>query len=74
MHIYMTVPISSHNTDGFFVHQKKELEMIFRFEKIIMILLIIGLGLVLPVAFLVFYNAPTIISNTQIAFSRFVLL
>ncbi|HSQ85634.1 MAG TPA: hypothetical protein VLM43_13020 [Desulfobacterales bacterium] len=42
--------------------------MIFRFEKIIMVLLIIGLGLVPPFAYLVFYNAPTITSNTQVAF------
>ncbi|MDH3828054.1 MAG: hypothetical protein OET21_11590, partial [Desulfobacterales bacterium] len=42
--------------------------MIFRFGKKIIVLLIIGLGLVAPIVFLVFYNAPTVISNTQVAF------
>jgi len=42
--------------------------MIFRFEKIIMVLLIVVLGLVPSFVFLIFYNAPAITSNTQVAF------
>jgi hypothetical protein len=33
-----------------------------------MVLLIVGIGLVPPLVFLVFYNAPTITSNTQVVF------
>lgn len=42
--------------------------MIFRFEKIVMVLLIIGLGLVPALVFFIFNNAPTITSNAQIGF------
>ena len=42
--------------------------MIFRFEKIIVVLLVIGIGLVPPMVFLLFYNAPTITSNSQVVF------
>ena len=60
--------ISSHNIDGFFVHLEEELEMIFRFEKIVMVLLIVVLGLVPSFVFLVNYNAQTINSNIQVGF------
>jgi hypothetical protein len=48
--------------------QKKELEMIFRFEKIIMVLLIVIFGLAPSFVFLIFHNAPIINSNSQVGF------
>lgn len=42
--------------------------MIFRFERIIMVLLIIGLGLLPSLVFLIFHNAPTITQDAQVRF------